>query len=311
MCSRFLSCTAAAFALLLAAGCDGDRRAPNPGPAPGAAAAAAGAGGAARTAAPPESLRVCADPNNLPFSNEAGEGFENRIASLIAAELGVPLRYTWWAQRRGFVRSTLKAGLCDVVIGVPSAMDMLLTTAPYYRSAYVFATRADRDLTIRSFDDPRLRELRVGVQLVGDDGANTPPAHALSRRRITDRVVGYTVYGNYAEANPSARILEAVASGDVDVAIVWGPLAGYFATRVSHPLVLSAVEPEIDPPFLLLAWDIGLGVRHGEHEWKDRLEAVLLRRRADIEAILEEFGVPRTGARERAGTRSLPGRRPG
>jgi mxaJ protein len=296
MSSLCLSCAAAALALLLG-GCN--RESPRNEPA------------TVLASAPLQSFHVCADPNNLPFSNEAGEGFENRIASLIAGELGVPLRYTWWAQRRGFVRSTLKAGLCDAVIGVPAAMDMLLTTTPYYRSAYAFVALAGRDLVIRSFDDPRLRELRVGVQLVGDDGSNTPPAHALSRRQITANVVGYTVYGNYAEANPSSRILDAVARGDIDVAIVWGPLAGYFATRVSRRLALSPVEPEVDPPFLLLAYDIALGVRHGEHAWKDRLEAVLQRRRKDIDAILDEYGVPRTGARAIADNPPEGNRSPG
>jgi mxaJ protein len=297
--SRFLSRVAGALALVsLLAACAPDGRSQEAGPVP------------ASVTPPLQHLRVCADPNNLPFFNQAGEGFENRIASLIADDLGVPLRYTWWAQRRGFVRSTLKAGLCDVVIGVPAAMDMLLTTAPYYRSAYVFVTTADRGLTIQSFDDPRLRELRIGVHLIGDDGANSPPAHALSKRRIIANVVGYTVYGNYAESNPSARILDAVATGDLDVAIVWGPLAGYFATRLSRRLALSPVEPQIDPP-LLLAYDIALGVRHGERQWKDVLEGVLQRRRKDIEAILDDYGVPRTGAQHRAASMGERRTRPG
>jgi mxaJ protein len=293
--SRFRSCAAVALVPLVLGSCDGDRR----------------AAASVQAAVHRDVLRVCADPNNLPFSNAAGEGFENRIAALIAGELGVPLDYTWWAQRRGFVRSTLKAGLCDVVIGVPAAMDMLLTTAPYYRSSYVFVTLAERDLTIESFDDPRLRELRVGVQLIGDDGANSPPAHALSRRRITANVTGYPVYGNYAEPHPSARIVDAVAGGEVDVAVVWGPLAGYFATRAARPLALSPVTPEVDPPFGLLAYDIAVGVRHGEQEWKNRLEAVLERRRSDIEAILADYGVPRSGSRASASSMSDRERGPG
>jgi ABC-type amino acid transport substrate-binding protein len=126
-------------------------------------------------------LRVCADPNNLPFSNERGEGFENKLAEMLAADLGAELRYTWWAQRRGFFRNTLRAGSCDVVLGVPAGFELALTTSPYYRSTYAFVSRKDRHLGVRSFDDEALRRLKVGVQLVGDDGANTPPAHALAR----------------------------------------------------------------------------------------------------------------------------------
>lgn len=238
-------------------------------------------------------LRVCADPNNLPFSNRAGEGFENRIADLVAAELGTTVEYTWWAQRRGFLRSTLAAGLCDVVIGVPSALDMLLVTAPYYRSTYVVVAPADLRPELRSLDDPRLRTLRIGVQLVGDDGANPPAAHALARRGITGNLVGYTVYGDYSEPSPPARIVQAVADGDVDVAIVWGPLAGYFATRESRPLALAPVEPQVDQPFLPFAFDISMGVRRGDEALRDRLEDVLRRRRADIDRILADYGVPR------------------
>src|SRR4051794_32261327 len=138
-------------------------------------------------------LRVCADPNNLPFSNDRGEGFENKIVALLARDLDATVTYTWWAQRRGFVRNTLKTGLCDLVPGVPSTMEMLRTTAPYYRSTYVFVTRADWP-AVASFDDPVLREVTVGVQLVGDDGWNTPPAHALSRRGVGGNVRGSSLW---------------------------------------------------------------------------------------------------------------------
>ena len=126
--------------------------------------------------------------------------------------------------------------------------EMLATTRPYYRSSYVFVSRADRDLGLTSFDDPRMRTLRIGVQMIGDDGANAPPAHALARRGIIANVMGYTVYGDYREANPPARIIDAVTGGDVDVAVVWGPLAGYFARQQPVPLVVTPVAPSIDGP---------------------------------------------------------------
>ncbi len=137
-------------------------------------------------------LRVCADPNNLPFSNEKREGFENKIAALLGRELNLPVRYTWWAQRRGFFRNTLRAGLCDVVIGVPESFELAATTAPYYRSTYVFVSQRKRELNIKSLDDEQLKNLKIGVQIIGDDGANAPPAHALAARGITKRVVGST-----------------------------------------------------------------------------------------------------------------------
>ena len=241
-------------------------------------------------------LRVCADPNNLPFSNQRGEGFENKLAELIAHELNASVEYTWWAQRRGFFRNTLKAGACDVVLGVPSGFEMALTTSPYYRSTYVFVTRRDSKLNIRSFDDPILRKVKIGVQIVGDDFANTPPAHALTARKIVDNVEGFTLYGDYAQENPPARIMEAVATGKVDVAVVWGPLAGYFARKERVPLEIVPVSPQVDGPSLPFVFDISMGVRRGDQAFKDELEKILERKRPEIESILDSYGVPRVEA---------------
>jgi quinoprotein dehydrogenase-associated probable ABC transporter substrate-binding protein len=241
-------------------------------------------------------LRVCADPNNLPFSNQQLEGFENKLADMIASETKEKLEYTWWAQRRGFFRNTLKAGDCDVVMGVPSGFEMAATTKPYYRSSYVFITRKDRSLDIRSLDDPLLRKLRIGVQMVGDDFSNTPPAHALSRRNIIQNVRGYTLYGDYSQPNPPARIIDAVAAKEVDVAIAWGPLAGYFARKSKVPLKVVPVSPQVDQPFLPFVYDISMGVRRGDQELKDQLEQILDKRRADIDRLLEQYGVPRVDA---------------
>jgi mxaJ protein len=237
-------------------------------------------------------LRVCADPNNLPFSNERLEGFENRLAELVASEMRATLEYTWHPQRRGFIRNTLRAGSCDVVMGVPSSFELALPTRPYYRSTYVFVYRKDAGISLRSFDDPALRSLRVGVHLVGDDGANTPPAHALASRGIIRNVVGYTLYGDYSEPNPPARLIDAVADRTIDVAVAWGPLAGYFARRQQAPLEIVPVTPEIDLPFLPFVFDISMGVRRGEDSLRVELERVLRERGGDIEAILKEYGIP-------------------
>ena len=244
-------------------------------------------------------LRVCADPNNLPFSNDRGEGFENRLAELVAKDLGMRVEYTWWAQRRGFFRNTLRDGKCDVVIGVPTAVEMVLPTRPYYRSTYVFVTREGRP-RIRSFDDPALRRLRVGVQMVGDDGANSPPAHALARRGIVQNVVGYSVLGDYAQPNPPARIVDAVARGEVDVAVAWGPMAGYFATRAGAPLAVTPVSPQIDLPFLPFVFDIGMGVRRTDVALRDRLDSAIVRHRGAIDRLLADYGVPRVHAATRS-----------
>lgn len=244
-------------------------------------------------AAPVRELRVCADPNNLPFTNREGQGFENRIAQLVARDLHARVTYTWWAQRRGFFRNTLNASLCDVVMGVPSDFELARPTAPYYRSSYVFVTRRDRALRITSLDDSALRHLRIGVQLIGNDYMNTPPAHALSRRGIVANVVGYTVYGDYSKPNPPARIIDAVARGDVDVAIVWGPLGGYFASREAAPLSITPVTPEMEPPGIPLAYSISMGVRKGADTLRRELDQVILRRQPEINRILDAYGVPR------------------
>ncbi|HJP84786.1 MAG TPA: substrate-binding domain-containing protein [Gemmatimonadaceae bacterium] len=238
-------------------------------------------------------LRVCADPNNLPFSNDKQQGFENRIAELVARDLGAKLSYVWWAQRRGFVRNTINQNQCDVLIGVPASFERTRPTIPYYRSTYVFVTRRDRHLKITSFDDRQLKRLRIGVQLIGDDGINTPPAHALSNRGIIRNVRGYSVYGDYRQPNPPARIVDAVANGEIDVAVVWGPLAGYFARREPVALDLTPVSPQIDLPFLPFVFDISMGVRRGNDTLRERLNAVIERRRVDIDRILDQYGVPR------------------
>ncbi|HEV2763980.1 MAG TPA: substrate-binding domain-containing protein [Pyrinomonadaceae bacterium] len=246
----------------------------------------------------PRVLRVCADPNNLPFSNERGEGFENKIARLLADDMRAELRYTWWAQRRGFFRNTLRAGACDVVVGVPASFELALTTSPYYRSSYVFVYRKDKKLGLASFDDPALRRLKIGVQIIGDDGANAPPVHALAARGVVENVRGYTVYGDYSEESPPARVVEAAARGEVDVAVAWGPLAGYFARKTRVPLEVVPVSPQIDLPYLPFVFDISMGVRRGDDALRERLEDFLRRRRPDIERILDDYGVPRVGRRD-------------
>lgn len=237
-------------------------------------------------------LRVCADPNNLPYSNREQQGLENRLMQLLAHDLQAQVSYTWWAQRRGALRNTLNANRCDIVPGIASSIEGLATTRPYYRASYVFLARAgSRWARIHSFDDPLLTQARIGVQLVGDDGANTPPAHALSRRGIVSNVRGYMVYGNYAEQTPQATIAEAVARDEIDVAVVWGPTAAYFARRQAVPLSLAEVTPWMDGPQWPMAFDISMGVRRDDVQLRQALDAALVRNQAQIAALLREFGL--------------------
>jgi mxaJ protein len=249
-------------------------------------------GPAAQPPLGPAALRVCADPNNLPFSNQRREGLENRLAELVARELKMRVTYVWWAQRRGFFRNTLNAGRCDVVMGVPHDLPAVLTTRPYYRSTYVFASRKDRRLAIASFDVPELERLRIGVQVVGD-GANTPPMEALVRRGLARNLVGYTVFGDYSKPNPPARIMEAVAQGEVDLAVVWGPLAGYFASRLAVPLSIVPIPEETGAGVAPLRFSISIGVRTNDEALRIVLDRILERRRTEVERILDEYGVPR------------------
>jgi len=246
--------------------------------------------GTARQA--PAPLRVCADPNNLPFSNEKGAGFENRIATLIAHDMGTTAEFSWRPQMRGFVRKGLKQGACDVYMGVPANYGPLLTTTPYYRSTYVFVYRANGPVHVRSLDDSALHTLRVGVHMIGDDYQNTPPAQALAARGIIDNVRGYPLVGDYSQPNPQARILEALARREIDVAIVWGPFAGYFAKRLDTPLTIVPVTPAHDSSGEIFAFDIAMGLRHSDTALARTLDTLLVRDRPAIQKILSDYGVP-------------------
>jgi quinoprotein dehydrogenase-associated probable ABC transporter substrate-binding protein len=235
-------------------------------------------------------LRVCADPDNLPYSSADASGFENRIAQVVADEMGATLRYSWLGFARGYVRKTLGAGLCDLFIGVPKQFERVMTTKPYYRSAFVFVD-GPRARGIDRFDDARLPRLKVGVQLVGDDLAATPPGYALARAGNVDNVRGFTVMG---EGPAAQRMVRAVASGELDAALVWGPQAGYFAARSAQPLDVRIAQAPVDLADHPFQFDIAMGVRRGDKALRDELDAIIDKRRADIDAILAAYRVPRT-----------------
>lgn len=237
-------------------------------------------------------LRVCADPNNLPYSNKKGEGFENKLAEMVAQEMNARVEYFWWAQRRGFLRSTLKADKCDLVMGIPADFEMLATTDPYYRSSYVFVSQASRHLDIHSMKDPRLADLHIGVDVIGDDGVNTPPAHALGRQGISDNVEGFMIYGDYEDPAPQARITRAVANGDIDIAAIWGPTAGYFAKASNVPLDVVPVTDTRDFAPLRFDFAISMGVRRADKRMQHELNGIISRRKSDIKKLLASYGVP-------------------
>ena len=245
-------------------------------------------GRSARSDEPP--LRVCADPNDLPYSNSAQEGFENKIARLVADALHRPLEFVWRAQRRGFVREGMNAGECDLVTAIPSGAAMALTTRPYYRSTYVFVSKAGEP-PVSSFDDPSLKTRTIGVQLIGDNGMNSPPAHALAERGIVQNVRGFMVYGDYRDDHPLSEIVHAVATGEVDVAAVWGPVAGYFAAKEKPPLVVTAIagNPEARLP---MTFDIAMGVRQADKALKAEVDSALSSLAPQIKTILAAYRVP-------------------
>lgn len=237
-------------------------------------------------------LRICADPNNLPYSNEQQQGFENKIAEMIGHDLGMEITYTWYPQRGKFFTKTLNSNVCDVVMGVPVGLEEAAETQPYYRSTYVFISRADRHLQIHSLDDPRLRTLRIGVHVLGDQDDAEPPVHALIGRGVVKNLVGFSIFGNLTETNPAADLIRAVQNNDVDLAVAWGPLAGYFSKNSPVPLDVTPINDDPRNPALPFHYDIGIGVRARDTGLRKLLEEELVRRHAAIEQVLREYGIP-------------------
>jgi mxaJ protein len=236
-------------------------------------------------------LRVCSDPNNLPYSNSREQGFENGLARLVARDLGRTVRYVWVPQRGDYFRKTLLANRCDLVMGMPSAITEAQATRPYYRSSYVFVSRRDRHLGVHSFDDPPLRVERIGLHILQNDGAAVPPAQALADRGLARNIVWYRLFPNFTRKNPPAALIEAVERGDIDMAVAWGPMAGYFASHASVPLDIVPVSPQLERS-IPLAFDISMGVRRGDTKLLAQLNGVIERRRTGIRRLLERYGVP-------------------
>lgn len=235
-------------------------------------------------------IRVCADPDNLPASNQKGEGYENKIAELLARTWGDTLEYAWWPVRRGFFSRALNGRYCDVAITAPAGLDMAGVTAPYFKSSYVIVYRKDSGLALRSLADTAFRRLKIGVHLLNSDAENTPPAMAMSRYGSVGNLVGFSTFFSEAGERPD-DIFRAVLDRKIDVAIAWGPMAGYFAKKLDAGLVVQPVqEDSVDGiPF---AYSMGMAVRRRDRGLRDSLQVFLEQHRPAIEGILKDFGIP-------------------
>jgi quinoprotein dehydrogenase-associated probable ABC transporter substrate-binding protein len=230
-------------------------------------------------------LRVCSDPANLPFSNDKGEGFENKIAEIVASELNVPVEYTWFPQATGFIRQTLFARRCDVVIGYPQGDELVLNSNPYYRSTYALVYRRDAGLDgVASLADPRLKDKRIGVV------AGTPPGTIMAQLGLIEHAKPYQLLVDRRHYSPGEDMIGDIQSADIDAGVLWGPLAGYFANKRDDRLLVVPLTKEAGGP--RMAYRITFGVRPLEDDWKRQLNGVIAKRQGDIDAVLLQFGVP-------------------
>ncbi len=230
-------------------------------------------------------LVVCADRNAPPFSTFEETGFENRIAEILAEELGATITYVWGPLARSF--EFLREGDCDLVMGIPDGTDTVLATVTYYRSPYVFIYRSDDALGIQTFDDPTLGDLRIGVM-----PSDSPAHHALLRRGLNDNVILGTLDFAQGGGNPLENVIAALAEETIDIAVVWGPAGGYFANQQSVEMTITPVPP-FEPPLIPMYLNMVAGVRHGDEFLRDLIDIALVQRWDDIQAVLEEMDIPR------------------
>lgn len=230
-------------------------------------------------------LRVCSDPANIPFSNTKGEGFENKIAEIVADELKIPLAYTWFPQAIGFVRRTLFAKRCDLIIGYAQGDELVLNTNHYYVSTYALVMRKDSDLVgVEKLSDPRLKGKRLGVI------AGTPPSNIVAREGLMTKAKPYRLMVDRRYDSPNELMIKDIRSGEVDAGIMWGPNAGYFSRKGGGDLVVVPLIKEGRSP--RMTYRITMGVRQSDKAWKRQLNEIIKKRRHDIDAVLLEYGVP-------------------
>jgi quinoprotein dehydrogenase-associated probable ABC transporter substrate-binding protein len=233
----------------------------------------------------PHVFRACADPRDLPFSNEAGEGFENKIASLFAKKLGKSVAYAFYPDATGFVRNTLNAYRCDVVLGIAQGDDIVQPTSPYYRTGYAAAYKKGGSLEgLDSLEDPRLKTVRIGVV------AGTPPVTYLAMGGLLPQIKSYALMVDTRFDSPAQQMMSDLEKGDIDVALLWGPLAGYYAAKGGVPITVTPLVKEQNGP--KMAYRIVMGVRHSDQNWKRALDKLIADNQSEINAILRSYGVP-------------------
>ena len=233
----------------------------------------------------PHVLRACADPRNLPFSNEAGEGFENKIAELFAKKLGKGLAYTFYPGATGFVRNTLNAQRCDVMLGVAVGDDVVQPTNPYYRTAYIAAYASEGPLKgLDTLSDPRLKTAKIGVV------AGTPPVTYLAQNGLLGQIKSYALMVDTRYDSPTAQMMDDLDQGVIDVALVWGPIGGYYASKAKTPMALVPLVKETGGPKMV--YRIAMGVRHSDQNWKRDLNKLIAQNRAEIDGVLRSYRVP-------------------
>lgn len=230
-------------------------------------------------------LRVCADPANLPFSNKKGEGFENKIADVLGKALNVPVTYFWFPQATGFIRNTLGAKRCDLVMGYAQGDELVLNTNHYYSSAYALVVRADSDLTgVETLEDPRMQDAKIGVI------AGTPPATNLAVNGLMGHVRPFQLMVDRRFFSPAEEMVSEVASGALDVGILWGPIAGYYAKQSKVPLKVIPLVKEKQGPRMV--YRITMGVRQSDGDWKRELNRLIREHQGEIDTVLQSYGVP-------------------
>jgi quinoprotein dehydrogenase-associated probable ABC transporter substrate-binding protein len=229
-------------------------------------------------------LKVCADPNDLPFSDEKKRGFENKIAEVVGSALGLKVDYVWFPQVIGFVRNTLQAYRCDLVMGTVAGDDLMQTTNPYYFTTYVMIYRSDKGLGFEGLQDPRLARLHLGVV------SATPPSDLLVRHDLMSRAIPYQLTVDTRVESPTHQMVQDIMDGRIDVGFLWGPIAGYYRKHDGLPLTLVPLADEPGSP--RMKYHIAMGVRVNEPEWRRRINAVILKQQAEITGILRDYGVP-------------------
>jgi len=233
----------------------------------------------------PDVFRACGDPRNLPFSNDKGEGFENKLAELFAAKLGKKLSYTYFPQATGFVRMTLGSYRCDIIMGFPQGDDQAQVTVPYYRTTYALVAKRGSGLEdVTTIDDPKLKDRRIGIV------ARTPPSTNMAMNGLLTHAKSYPLFIDTRADSSAQAMMDDLSRGDIDCGILWGPMAGYFATKADPPFVVIPLTKETTGP--PMTFRIGMAVRPTDQEWKRTLNKLIMENQAEINKLLISYNIP-------------------